>query len=74
MNKGKKNNKPHIPPQTTRGYNQPAVNAGAIDTPKDVVMPKSPDNHTATLFASAPRHPAAKHIKALFMVLLSNFF
>jgi len=50
LSKGKKNIKPQIPPQTIRGYNQFAVNAGEMDTPKDLLIPKSPNNHTTTLF------------------------
>jgi hypothetical protein len=74
LNTGKKNITPQIPPQTIRGYNQLAVNAGAIDTPNDLVMPKSPDNHTTRLFAKAPKHPAAKKINSLFIFLSPDNF
>ena len=52
-----------------RGYNQLEVNAGEIDTPKDLVIPESPNNHTTKLFAKAPKHPAAKKINTFFIVL-----
>jgi len=72
LNRGKKNNKPQIPPQTMRGYNELEVNAGEIDTPKDLVIPKSPNNHTTKLFAKAPKQPAAKKTSTLFIVLLPD--
>ena len=74
LNKGKKNTKPHIPPQTIRGYNQFAVSAGEIDTPKNLVIPKSPNNHTAILFTKAPKHPAAKKINTFFTVLCLDIY
>ena len=33
-----------------------------METPKDEVMPMSPNNQTVMLFASAPTQPAAKKI------------
>jgi hypothetical protein len=74
LNKGKKNNTPQMPPQTMRGYSQLAVNEGEIDTPKDLVIPKSPNNHTTTLLAKAPKQPAAKNISSLFIVLFPYIF
>ena len=65
---GKKNKKPQMPPQTIRGYNQLGFNAGEMDTPNVLVIPKSPDNHTTRLFTRAPKHPAAKKINTLFIV------
>jgi hypothetical protein len=70
---GKKNKKPQIPPQTIRGYNQLGFNAGEMDTPNDLVIPKSPDNHTTRLLTRAPKHPAAKKINTLFIVFSHKF-
>ena len=70
---GKKNKKPQMPPQTIRGYNQLGFNAGEMDTPNDLVIPKSPDNHITRLFTSAPKHPAAKKINTFFIVFSHKF-
>jgi len=62
-----------MPPQTIRGYNQLGFNAGEMDTPNDLVIPKSPDNQTTRLFTRAPKHPAAKKINTLFIVFSHKF-